>query len=42
MAAMAAILDFVSVDYLTNAWIKWSNFFVADWGHQSSPYSTSP
>jgi hypothetical protein len=27
MAAMAAILDLVSVDYLTNACIDWSNFF---------------
>jgi hypothetical protein len=27
MAATAAILDLVSVDYLTNAWVDWSNFF---------------
>jgi hypothetical protein len=26
---MAAILDFVSVKYLANAWIDWSNLFVA-------------
>jgi hypothetical protein len=28
----AAILDFVSVDYLTNAWVDCSDFFVAYWG----------
>jgi hypothetical protein len=32
MAAMAAILDLVSVDFLTNAWVDWSNFLVAHWG----------
>jgi hypothetical protein len=32
MAAMAAILDLVSVDYLTNACVDWFNFFVAHWG----------
>jgi hypothetical protein len=32
MAAMAAILDFVSVDYLANACVDWSDFFVAHWG----------
>jgi hypothetical protein len=32
MAAMAAILDFVSVNYLTNAWVDWSDLFVAYWG----------
>jgi hypothetical protein len=29
---MAAILDLVSVDFLTNAWVDWSNFLVAHWG----------
>jgi hypothetical protein len=24
---MAAIFDLVSVDYLTNAWVNWSDFF---------------
>jgi hypothetical protein len=42
MAAMAAILDLVSVGYLTSACDDWSNLFVAHWGHQSSPYSTFP
>jgi hypothetical protein len=32
MAATLAILDLVSVDYLTNAWADWSDFFVAYWG----------
>jgi hypothetical protein len=27
MATTAAILDLVSVDYLTNPWVDWSNFF---------------
>jgi hypothetical protein len=27
MATTATILKFVSVDYLTNAWVDWSNFF---------------
>jgi hypothetical protein len=31
MAAMAAILDLVSVDYLTNASVDWSDFLVAYW-----------
>jgi hypothetical protein len=31
-AAMAANLDLVSIDYLTNAWVIWSDFFVAYWG----------
>jgi hypothetical protein len=29
---MVAILDLVSVDYLTNASVDWSDFFVAYWG----------
>jgi hypothetical protein len=32
MAATVAILDLVSVDYLTNAWVDWSDFCVAYWG----------
>jgi hypothetical protein len=32
MASTAAILDFISVDYLTNASVDWSDFFVAYWG----------
>jgi hypothetical protein len=32
MAASTAILDLVSIDYLTNAWVDWSNLFVAYWG----------
>jgi hypothetical protein len=32
MAAVAANFDLVSVDYLTNAWVIWSDFFVAYWG----------
>jgi hypothetical protein len=32
MVATAAILDFVSVDQRTNAWVDWSNFSVAHWG----------
>jgi hypothetical protein len=32
MAATAAILDLVSVDILTNAWVDWSDFLVAHWG----------
>jgi hypothetical protein len=32
MAATTAILDFVSVDFLINAWVDWSNFLVAHWG----------
>jgi hypothetical protein len=29
---MAGILDLVSVDFLTNAWVDWSGFLVAHWG----------
>jgi hypothetical protein len=32
MAAMATILDLVSIDFLTNAWVDWFNFLVAHWG----------
>jgi hypothetical protein len=32
MVTMAAILDLVSVDYLMNACVNWSNVFVAHWG----------
>jgi hypothetical protein len=32
MAATAAIFDLVSVDFLTNASVDWSNFLVAHWG----------
>jgi hypothetical protein len=33
MVATAAILDVVSVDFLTNAWVDWSDFLVArHWG----------
>jgi hypothetical protein len=32
MAAMAAILDLVPVNYVTNACVDWSDFFVAHWG----------
>jgi hypothetical protein len=32
MTAMAAILDLVSIDFLTNAWVDWSDFLVAHWG----------
>jgi hypothetical protein len=28
----AAILDLVSVDYLTNAYVDWSDFLMAHWG----------
>jgi hypothetical protein len=28
MAATAAILDLVSVDYLTNAWLNWSDVWL--------------
>jgi hypothetical protein len=31
MATMVAILDLVSVDYLTNALVDWSDLFVAYW-----------
>jgi hypothetical protein len=40
MAAMAAILALVSVDYLTNACVDWSDFFVAHWGHWGSSIFT--
>jgi hypothetical protein len=42
MAAMPAIFDLVFIDLLTIAWVDWSDFLVAHWGHQSSPCSTSP
>jgi hypothetical protein len=29
---MATILDLVSVDFLTNAWVDWSNFWWHIWG----------
>jgi hypothetical protein len=32
MATTAAIFDLVSVDFLTNAWVDWSDFLVAHWG----------
>jgi hypothetical protein len=32
MSATAAIFDFVSVHYLANAWVNWSDLFVAYWG----------
>jgi hypothetical protein len=32
MATMPAILDFVSIDFLTNAWVDWSDLLVAHWG----------
>jgi hypothetical protein len=32
MATMAAILELVSVNYLTNACVDWSDFLVAHWG----------
>jgi hypothetical protein len=32
MAAMPTILDFVSIDFLTNTWVGWSDFLVAHWG----------
>jgi hypothetical protein len=32
MATTAAILDLVSVDFLTNAWVDWSDVLVAHWG----------
>jgi hypothetical protein len=41
-AAIAAILDLVSVDYLTNACVDWSDFLVAIGSHQSLPCSNSP
>jgi hypothetical protein len=35
MAATATILDLVSIDYLTNTCVDWSNFFVAHWPRSS-------
>jgi hypothetical protein len=35
-------LDLLSVDYLTNACVYWSNLLQLIGGPQSSPYSTSP
>jgi hypothetical protein len=32
MAATPAILDLVSIDFPTNAWVDWSDFLVAHWG----------
>jgi hypothetical protein len=32
MAGTAVILDLVSVDFLTYAWVDWSDFSVAYWG----------
>jgi hypothetical protein len=32
MAGTAAILDLVSIDFLTNVWADWSDFSVAHWG----------
>jgi hypothetical protein len=32
MAATATILKLVSVGCLTNAWVDWSDFFLAYWG----------
>jgi hypothetical protein len=31
MADTVAILDLVSIDFLTNAWVDWSDFLVAHW-----------
>jgi hypothetical protein len=31
MATTAAILDLVSVDFLTNAYVNWSDFLVTHW-----------
>jgi hypothetical protein len=42
MAASAAILDLFSVDYLTNAWVDWSDFFVAYWGRLEEGSSRRP
>jgi hypothetical protein len=36
MAAMAANLDLVSVDYLTNACVNWSDFFCGFLGATAS------
>jgi hypothetical protein len=40
IAAMAAILDLVSVDYLMNVCVDFFWWLIG--GHQSSPISTSP
>jgi hypothetical protein len=32
MAAPPTIIDLVAIDFLTNAWVDWSNFLVAHWG----------
>jgi hypothetical protein len=32
MAAMAVILDLFSIDFLTNAWVDWSDILVPHWG----------
>jgi hypothetical protein len=32
MATTAPILDLVSIDFLINAWVDWSDFLVAHWG----------
>jgi hypothetical protein len=32
MADTAASLDLFSFDFLTYAWVDWSDFFVAYWG----------
>jgi hypothetical protein len=31
MDATAAILDLVSIDFLTNTWVDWSDYLVAYW-----------
>jgi hypothetical protein len=31
MTAMPAILDLVSIDFLTNAWVDWSDFLGGNW-----------
>jgi hypothetical protein len=33
MAAVPAILDLVSIDFPTKAWVDWSDFLVALWGN---------
>jgi hypothetical protein len=32
MAATVTILDLVSIDFLTKAWVDWSDVLVAHWG----------
>jgi hypothetical protein len=41
---MATILDLVSVDYSTNAWVDWSDFSVVFWGviKRKVPYDDHP